>query len=60
MVTPDYFKTFGIQLTRGPFYEAGEAAGVKVAMVNEEFVRKYLKGADPLQQRVMVEKLLQG
>ena len=29
-------------------------------MVNEEFVRKYLKGADPLQQRVMVEELIPG
>jgi putative ABC transport system permease protein len=28
--------------------------------VNEEFVRKYLKGTDPLQQRVVVEQLIPG
>ena len=61
MVTPDYFKTFGIRLINGrPFTEQDTAASVKVAMVNEEFVRKYFKGKDPLQQRVMVEQLIPG
>ena len=44
MVTPDYFKTFGIQLVRGrSFTEQDTAANVKVAIVNESFVQKYLK-----------------
>ena len=61
MVTPDYFKTFGIRLINGrSFTEQDNAASVKVAMVNEEFVRKYLKGTDPLQQRVIVEQLIPG
>ena len=61
MVTPDYFKTFGIRLINGrSFTEQDNAASVKVAMVNEEFVRKYLKGTDPLQQRVVVEQLIPG
>ncbi|HZD44897.1 MAG TPA: ABC transporter permease, partial [Acidobacteriaceae bacterium] len=61
MVTPDYFKTFGIRLVNGrTFTEQDLATSVKVAMVNEEFVRKYLKGTDPLQQRVVVEQLIPG
>jgi len=61
MVTPDYFKTFGIRLINGrSFTDQDTAASVKVATVNEEFVRKYLKGKDPLQQRVIVEQLIPG
>jgi putative ABC transport system permease protein len=60
-VTPDYFKTFGIRLVNGPsFTDQDNAASVKGAMVNEEFVRKYLKGTDPLRQRVQVEQLIPG
>ena len=61
MVTPDYFKTFGIQIIRGrTFTDQDTAATVKVAMVNEEFVQKYFKGKDPLQQRINVEELIPG
>jgi putative ABC transport system permease protein len=61
MVTPDYFKTFGIQVTRGrSFTDQDNAGSVKVAMVDEEFVRKYLNGKDPLQQRINVEELIPG
>jgi putative ABC transport system permease protein len=61
MVTPDYFKTFGIQVTRGRSFTDQDSAGsVKVAMVDEEFVRKYLNGKDPLQQRINVEELIPG
>ena len=61
MVTPDYFRTFGIQLLKGRAFTAQDtASGVKVAMVNENFVNKFLKGSDPLQQRVVVEQLIPG
>jgi putative ABC transport system permease protein len=61
MVTPDYFKTFGIQVERGrAFTDADNAGSVRVAMVNEEFVRKFFNGKDPLQQRLMVEELIPG
>jgi putative ABC transport system permease protein len=61
MVTPDYFKTFGIQVTRGrAFTDQDNAGSVRVAMVDEEFVRKYLNGKDPLQQRINVEELIPG
>ena len=61
MVSPDYFGTFGIQLLRGAsFTEQDNSSSVKVAVVNEEFVNKFLKGSDPLQNRVVVEQLLPG
>jgi putative ABC transport system permease protein len=61
MVTPDYFKTYGIQVTRGrSFTDQDNASSVKVAMVDEEFVRKYLNGKDPLQQRINIEELIPG
>jgi len=61
MVTPDYFNTFGIQVIRGrAFTDQDNAGTVHVAMVNEEFVKKYLKGKDPLQQRINVEELIPG
>ena len=61
MVFPDYFKTFGIQVMRGrSFTDQDNASSVRVAMVNEEFVQKYFKGKDPLQQRVNVEELIPG
>jgi putative ABC transport system permease protein len=61
MVTPDYFKTFGIQVMRGrAFTDQDNAGTVHVAMVNEEFVKKFFKDKDPLQQRINVEELIPG
>lgn len=61
MATPDYFQTYGIRFVRGrAFTEQDNASAVKVAVVNEEFVRKFLQGTDPLQQRIVVEQLIPG
>jgi len=61
MVTPDFFRTFGIRMLRGRgFTDQDNANSVKVAVVNEEFVHKYLKGKDPLQTRISVEQLIPG
>ncbi len=61
MATPDFFTTFGIGLSKGrSFTEQDNAGSVKVAVVNQEFVNKYFKGKDPLQQRVLVEELIPG
>jgi putative ABC transport system permease protein len=60
-VSPDYYKTFGIQVIKGrSFSEQDTAASVRVAMVNEEFARRHLKGMDPLQQRVSIEEIIPG
>ena len=61
MVTPDYFGTYGIRLAKGrEFSEQDTSSSVKVAMVNEDFVKKFLTGLDPLQQRIFVEQLIPG
>ncbi len=61
MVTPDYFKTFGVQLVKGRFFtDADNAGSVRVAVVNEQFVRHYLPGKDPIGQVVNVEQIIPG
>jgi putative ABC transport system permease protein len=61
MVTPDYFSTFGIHLMKGrELNDQDTAASVKAAVVNEDFVKKWLKGKDPLRTRIAVEQLIPG
>src|SRR6266849_6397728 len=61
MVTPEYFRTFGIRMITGrTFTEQDAAGGVPVAVVNETFVKTYLSRVDPLTQRVVVEQLIPG
>jgi predicted permease len=60
-VSPDYYKTFGIQVVRGrSFNDQDTASSLRVAMVNEEFVKRYLKGLNPLQQRLSIEQIIPG
>ena len=60
-VSPDYFKTFGIQLLKGrAFNEQDTASSVRVAIVNEEFAKRYLKGLDPFQQRLSIDEIIPG
>ena len=61
MVTPEFFKTFGIHMEKGrALTEQDVAGGLPVAVVNETFTKKYLSNVDPLTQRVVVEKLIPG
>jgi putative ABC transport system permease protein len=58
LVTPGYFATYGIRLTRGRYLDGRDLAGApRVAMVSEGFVRQYLHGMDPLAQRVKIPEL---
>jgi putative ABC transport system permease protein len=60
-VTPEYYETFGIQLSKGrSFSEQDSANAPRVAVVNEAFVRRYLAGVDPLRQRIVIEQLFPG
>ena len=60
-ISPDYFKTFGIQVLKGRvFNDQDTATGVRVAMVNEEFANRFLKGVDPLQKRLSIQQLIPG
>ncbi len=61
MVTPGYFKAFGVQVDRGRALEASDrSTAVHVAVVNEMFVKKYLRGIDPLTQRLMIQEMVPG
>ena len=60
-VTSDYYKAFGIPVIQGrSFDDKDTATSVRVAMVNQEFVKRYLKGMDPLKQRISMEELIPG
>ncbi|HEY6376513.1 MAG TPA: ABC transporter permease [Edaphobacter sp.] len=60
-VSPDYFRTFGIQVLQGrSFTDQDTAMSVRVAMVNQEFANRYLKGMDPFKQRVSIEEIIPG
>jgi putative ABC transport system permease protein len=53
MVTPDYVDTLGIRMVSGRNINENDTANsVRVATVNEHFVKQYLAGVDPLTQRI--------
>ena len=61
MVTPHYYQTLGINITRGrAFTEMDAAGGMRVAIVNSTLVKKYMPNVDPLTQRVSVDQLIPG
>ena len=61
MVTPGFFETFAIQMSKGrAFTDQDTASSVRVAVVNQTFVDRYFKGVDPLTQRILVEELIPG
>jgi putative ABC transport system permease protein len=60
-VSPSYYKTFGIPMQRGrAFTDADRAGAVRVCIVNDVFVKRYMKDVDPLTQRILVEELIPG
>jgi predicted permease len=61
MVTPEYYSTFGIPIQRGRAFTERDIEGApRVAIVNDAFVRQYMKDVDPLQQKIVVEQLIPG
>jgi putative ABC transport system permease protein len=61
MVTPEYFDTLGIQILQGrSLDERDTSTSMRVAMVNEFFVKQYLNGLDPLAQRISMEEFVPG
>jgi putative ABC transport system permease protein len=60
-VSPEFFQTFGIRISKGrAFTEADTAGGAPVAIVNSTFVKRYFPNVDPLTQRIEVEQLVPG
>ena len=61
MVSPGYFNTYGIRIVSGRgFTDQDSATAPRVAVVNENFVRRYLSGMDPLRQTVSIDQLVPG
>ncbi len=53
-VSPGFFQAMGIPLREGREFTArDDAAAPKTVVVNEAFVRKYLRGRDPIGRRLM-------
>src|SRR6266550_4017917 len=56
MVTAGYVDTLGIRMTKGRTIDEHDTdASPRVAMVNEYFVNRFLRGADPLTQRILMD-----
>jgi putative ABC transport system permease protein len=53
MVTPEFYRTFGIAMAAGrPFDDRDRAGSTPVAIVNEAFVRVFMQGESPIGRRV--------
>ena len=54
-VSPGWFETFGTRLLAGRDFDSRDRAGSgPVVIVNEAFAKRYLKGAPPIGQTIMV------
>jgi putative ABC transport system permease protein len=55
-VSPDYFKAMGIQLTRGRFFNEGEAKeSQRVVIINETAARRFWPEDDPVGRRLKLQ-----
>ncbi len=58
IVGANYFDTLGIPMMRGrPFTEHDSGSSAPVCIVNEEFVRRYMNGRDPIGMRLSVQAM---
>jgi putative ABC transport system permease protein len=56
MVTAGYVDTLGVRITKGRAIDEHDTdTSPRVAMVNEYFVTRFLNGADPLGQRIVMD-----
>jgi len=61
ITSPRYFETLGIPLAQGRPFTTGDVAGApQVCIVNEEFVRRFIKGRAPLGTLVKVPNMGPG
>jgi putative ABC transport system permease protein len=61
MVSDDYFQTMGIPLMKGRYFDARDTADASgVVIVSEALARKYWPDADPVGQRIAIDRLPDG
>ncbi|HZI49361.1 MAG TPA: ABC transporter permease [Pyrinomonadaceae bacterium] len=61
MITAQYPRALGIRVVKGRSIDEHDTeTSPHVAMVNENFVSRYMSGVDPLTQRITVEELIPG
>jgi putative ABC transport system permease protein len=61
MVTPDYFRTFGVPIVKGRAFTAQDTgASQPVAIVNETFAKKYFSTGDALRERILADRIVAG
>jgi putative ABC transport system permease protein len=54
-ITPDYFKTMGIQLRRGRIMTEADVEGrPRVAVIDEEMARQFFPNEDPIGKRLVI------
>jgi putative ABC transport system permease protein len=59
--SPRYTETLGIRVTKGRgLNEQDTATSMRVAIVNEHFVKQYFPGVDPLTQRISIAEFVPG
>jgi len=60
-VTASYFRTLDIRVLRGRgFNDHDTRGGQPVTVINQEMVRRYFKGEDPIGKRILVQEILYG
>ncbi|MGH9606631.1 MAG: FtsX-like permease family protein, partial [Terracidiphilus sp.] len=61
MVTPGYFKTYGVRLIKGRFFtDDDNAASQRVAVINQQFAQHFFPGKNPIGQVLNVEQIVPG
>jgi putative ABC transport system permease protein len=55
LVTPDYFRTMGIRLLKGRFFNANDRLGsASVVMISESMAKRFWPNEDPIGKRIVV------
>jgi predicted permease len=61
MVSPDYYKTFGVRLLKGrTLAESDTSSSPRVAVINEFLASHFFPGANPIGQRLLVPQVIPG